>query len=183
MTAHVCRLEFINKIVISNVCEDVGRNYLLNKFRQKRYIWNWPVVFFNTSGSRPGFLIKWSNMADLQEEGNTLVDIQRLIICIMVSIIVGRWDTNNLEAKGSGEHVVLFITDIILINSSLVIIVKISSKTVQKGITESIDSNEIGGNELSNNGNSVRIFAILSIKKTHIKCRRKRDWVIIIRQH
>ena len=29
-------------------------------------------------------------MADLQEEGNTLVDIQRLIICVMVYIIVGR---------------------------------------------------------------------------------------------
>ena len=29
-------------------------------------------------------------MADLQEEGNTLVDIHILIICIMVSIIVGR---------------------------------------------------------------------------------------------
>ena len=29
-------------------------------------------------------------MTDLQEEGNTLVDIQRLIICVMVSIIVGR---------------------------------------------------------------------------------------------
>ena len=29
-------------------------------------------------------------MAYLQEDGNTLVDIQILIICIMVSIIVGR---------------------------------------------------------------------------------------------
>ena len=29
-------------------------------------------------------------MADLQEEGNTLVDIQRLIICVMVSIKVGK---------------------------------------------------------------------------------------------
>ena len=29
-------------------------------------------------------------MADLHEEGNTLVDIQRLIIYVMVSIIVGR---------------------------------------------------------------------------------------------
>ena len=29
-------------------------------------------------------------MADLQEDGYTLVDIQRLIICVMVSIIVGR---------------------------------------------------------------------------------------------
>ena len=29
-------------------------------------------------------------MAGLQEEGYTLVDIQRLIICVMVSIIVGR---------------------------------------------------------------------------------------------
>ena len=44
-------------------------------------------------------------MADLQEEGNTLVDIQRLIICVMVSILVGRRDINNLEGKGSDEHV------------------------------------------------------------------------------
>ena len=31
-------------------------------------------------------------MADLHEEWNTLVDIQRLIICVMVSIIVGNGD-------------------------------------------------------------------------------------------
>ena len=29
-------------------------------------------------------MIKGSTMADLQEEGKTLVDIQRLIICVMV---------------------------------------------------------------------------------------------------
>ena len=46
----------------------------------------------------------------------------------MVSIIVGKWDINNLEGKGSDEHVVLFITDTILINSSLVIIVNLSNK-------------------------------------------------------
>ena len=70
-------------------------------------------------------------MADVQEEGNTLVDIQRLIICVIVSIIVGKCDNNNLEGKGSDEHVVLFITDTILINSSLVIIVILSSIPVQ----------------------------------------------------
>ena len=70
-------------------------------------------------------------MADLQGEGKTLVDIQRLIICVMVSIIVGRWDFNNLEGKWSDEHVVLFITATIFINSSLVSIVKLSNETVQ----------------------------------------------------
>ena len=48
------------------------------------------LYFLNTCGSRPGFLIKGSYIADIQEEGNTLVDIQRLIICVMISIIVGR---------------------------------------------------------------------------------------------
>ena len=50
----------------------------------------------------------------------------------MVSIIVGRWDINNLEGKGLDEHVVLFITDTILINSSLVNIVQVSSKLYNK---------------------------------------------------
>ena len=34
----------------------------------------------NTCGPRPGFLIKAITMADIQEEGSSLVDIQRLII-------------------------------------------------------------------------------------------------------
>ena len=65
---------------------------------------------------------------------------------------------------GSDEHVVFFITDTILINSSLVIIVNLSNKFAQVGIIESIDPNEYGGNKLSSNGNSARMFAMLSIK-------------------
>ena len=82
----------------------------------------------------------------------------------MVSKIVGKSDINNLDGKGSDRHVVLFITDTILIKSSLVIIVNLSSKFTHVGIMESIDPNEYGGNELSNNGNSTWMFAILSIK-------------------
>ena len=70
------------------------------------------------------------------------VDKQRLIICIVVSIIVSKLDINNLEGKGSDEHVVLFITDTILINSSLVIIVNLSNKFAQVGIMGSTDPNE-----------------------------------------
>ena len=55
----------------------------------------------------------------------------------------GKWDINNLEGKGSDEHVVLLITDTILINSSLVIIVNLSSKFTHVGVMESIDPNAL----------------------------------------
>ena len=85
----------------------------------------------------------------------------------MVSITIGKWIINNLDGKGSVAQVVLFITETILLSSSLVTIEKLWSKIAHVGRMESIDSNEYGDNQLSSNGNSERILAILSITKTY----------------
>ena len=66
----------------------------------------------------------------------------KLTLCNIISITVGRRFIKSLVGNGSEAHVVLFITDMILISSSFETKANLSNTVVQLGKIDSIDSKE-----------------------------------------
>ena len=76
------------------------------------------------------FLVNGKIMEDLQDDGKLHVEMLKLTICSIISTTAGMWFIKSLVDNGSEVHVVLFITDVVLISSSFETKAKLSKTVV-----------------------------------------------------